>query len=423
MTPGARLAAAIDLVDAVLDAARTGGPPADRLVNDYFRARRYAGSKDRRAVQDRVFILLRHGMSLSARAAAAGLAPTGRSLVLISAWAGLSAELFDQPHAPTPPSPGEWTALQAAATLRDAALDQAARWEVPAWLMDHLPDDAAAVFPALTGRAPLDLRVNSVKSDSAAVADALHQAGIAAQPVDQVATALRIDPPVALRDAPVLRAGWADIQDANAQRACLRAAPAPGQTVIDLCAGAGGKTLALAALMGNRGRVLAVDVEARRLAALKRRAETLGVTIAEPVALAADGKPRQRWLRQWQGQADLVFADVPCSGTGTWRRNPELRWRLTPDWFGDLQAVQARLLREAATLVRPGGKLVYATCSVLPGENEQQIDRFLGDQVPFHRAGPDTVWTPAETGGDGFFTSVLVCSAEGMAATDADVAP
>ncbi|MBB4210360.1 16S rRNA (cytosine967-C5)-methyltransferase [Rhodothalassium salexigens DSM 2132] len=425
MTPAARLAAAIDLLDVILSAARDNGPPADRLVNDYFRARRYAGSKDRRAIQDQVFDTLRHAVSLSERLAAVGLAATGRTLALCAlddaetadAEGSGNAALFAGPHATHAPDAAEAAALAAARALPADRLSATARLECPAWLADHLDLDAAApVLAALVGRAPLDLRVNTLKAEPEAVRAALAEQGVTAVPVAGTATALRVDPPVSLHQSPLMRDGAVEVQDANAQRACALAAAAPGETVIDLCAGAGGKTLALAAAMANEGRLWAVDIAPQRLKTLARRAAIAGVTVAETVALPATGKPRLRWLGAHAETADLVLADVPCSGTGTWRRSPELRLRLDAEWLDELRQRQARLLDEAAALVKPGGRLVYATCSILAGENDAQIAAFLDRRPDFALADPaggPHAWTPDADGGDGFFAALLVrCPAD-----------
>lgn len=380
MTPGARTQAAIELLDAVIAAARDEGAAADTLIARYFAARRYAGSKDRRAVRERVYAAIR---ALGERPA------SGRAAMLALAAddADLAATFDGGRHAPAPVAADE---------------PVASRGVAPAWLEQALADagldeDERA---ALVDRAPLDVRLNPLRPAPELVG---------AQPIAGLPDARRL--PAGFDLAPF--AGAVEAQDAGSQAVTLAAAARAGMTVLDLCAGAGGKTLALAAAMQNEGRIVAADVDRARLSRLAPRAEAAGVTIAETRLL----DPGREAAALADVAADVVLVDAPCSGTGTWRRNPEARWRLTPARLDRLVATQARLLDIAADRVRPGGALNYIVCSLLDAEGSAQVAGFLARRggwaaepadLPLGRA-HGTGWrlTPAHDGSDGFFVARL----------------
>jgi len=347
MTPQARVQAAIEILDEVIAAARAKGAPADRIISNWFRSRRFAGSKDRRAVRELVYAAIR----------ACGEVPaSGRAAMLrVAAGDPALARLFDgSRHAPAPIRAGE--AVAAAGTA-------------PRWLADTLAASGidADGQAALLTRAPVDIRINILKA-------ALAQLPEPGEPTI-VPGARRFAPDTPVEQWPAYQSGAIEVQDAGSQLVCAALDARPGEALIDLCAGAGGKTLALAAAMDNRGRLLACDADRARLSRLLPRAERAGVTIAETRLLDA-GREADA-LTDWVGQADAALVDAPCSGTGTWRRNPESRWRLTPSEVTRLAALQARLLALAATLVRPGGRLVYVVCSLLDAEGADQVDAFL----------------------------------------------
>ena len=390
MTPGARAQAAIDLLDEIIAAATGNGAAADTLIARYFKTRRYAGSKDRRAIRDLVYAAIRRAgeRPVSGRAALLGLA--GGDAAIAAAFDGA-------PHCPAPIAPGEPVAAPGIA---------------PAWLMEALstalsPDE----LPALLDRAPLDLRVNRLKADRAAVLAAVPQA----VPGAHAADAVRLPEGVAVEALPIWAEGWIEVQDEGSQLIAAACAAAPGMTVIDLCAGGGGKTLALAADMANAGRLIASDTDRARLSRLAPRALRAGATGIGTVLLNPDRESEA--LAHLRGQADIVLVDAPCSGTGTWRRNPEARWRLTPDRIARVTVTQARLLDIAARLVRPGGALIYAVCSLLDAEGRGQADGFLSRHpgwsavdTPFdagRRHGAGRLLTPARDRTDGFFVARL----------------
>ena len=374
----------------MIDAALAQGAPADRLLADWSRGHRFAGSKDRRAIRDLVYAAIR----------ACGPVPkSGRAALLrLAADDADLAVLFDgSPYGP--PVIGEHEQAASAGVA-------------PAWLAERLASsgivgpDAAAML----GRAPLDIRVNRLKAARDAIV--LPEAGEALPVPD----GLRLPAGTQVEQWPAYLGGEIEVQDAGSQAACLAAAPQAGELVIDLCAGAGGKTLALAAMIGNAGTLIASDTDRGRLSRLGPRAERAGAKVAETVLLNP-GRELEA-LAPWQGKADCVLIDAPCSGTGTWRRNPESRWRLTARELDRLTALQARLLDIAAQLVRPGGRLVYITCSVLDEEGAGQVDAFLARSPGFSANAPVLPFgtsrgsgvrlTPGHDSTDGFFIASLL---------------
>lgn len=387
MTPQARVQAAIEILDLVIAAARANGAPADRIVGDWFRTRRFAGSKDRRAVRELVYAAIR---------ACGPIPPSGRAAMLRLAQGDPAlASLFDgQGHGPAPIAVDEPVAEGGVA---------------PAWLEralreSDIPGEAAR---ALLDRAPLDVRVNRIKADRATLA--LPAPGEPALAPDS----LRFPHGTRVEEWDAYAAGQIEVQDAGSQLVCSALAVQPGELVIDLCAGAGGKTLGLAAAMDNRGRLIACDVDRSRLSRLEPRALRAGVTIAETRLL--DPNREAAALADLAGHADAVLVDAPCSGTGTWRRNPEARWRLTPDQLARYAAIQARLLDLAATLLRPGGRLGFVTCSLLDAEGAGQAAGFLARHPDWaadpltlgagEERGPGLRLSPGRDGTDGFFVA------------------
>lgn len=373
MTPQARVQAAIELVDQIVASARESGAAADILIARYFKTRRYAGSSDRRAVRELVFRAVRRAGDppVSGRAALLGLPDL--------------LPLFDgSPHGPAAIAPGE--------PVAEAGI-------APAWLLDRFdpligPDE----LPALLERAPLDVRVNRLKPGHAAIP--------AGEPTPHAPFGLRLPEGTRIEPGPV------EIQDEGSQLVCLACEAAPGTLVVDLCAGAGGKALALAADMDDRGRLIACDTDRTRLSRLPPRLALAGVTIVETRLL--DPGREAAALADVAGQADLVLVDAPCSGSGTWRRNPETRWRVTPERLLRLTALQTRLLDIGAGLVKPGGRLVYAVCSLLAEEGRDQAEALAArsslvpEPVPMEAgrpAGPGNLLSPAHDGTDGFFVA------------------
>ncbi len=389
VNPAARLQAAIDLLDKIIAAARDQGGSADTIIARWFGERRYAGSKDRRAIRALVYDAIRMLGERPESGRAAMLALVRRQPEL--------AALFDgSPYGPTSIAPDEPVA---AAGVLPA-------WLAEAFALSGLDADEQA---ALLERAPLDIRVNTLKADPAAI-----QAEIpGAVPLPCLSAGLRVPSDAAVEQLPAYKEGRLEVQDAGSQFVSLAAGVERGQHVIDLCAGGGGKTLALAAAMANHGSILACDIDRPRLSRLMPRAERAGVSIAETRLL----NPNQEaaMLADQAGRADAVLIDAPCSGTGTWRRNPEARWRLTPQRLDRYVATQAALLDIGADLVRPGGVLVHVVCSLLDAEGAGQAQAFL-DRHPGWSAqplslgagtphGPGLRFTPLADSTDGFFVA------------------
>ncbi|WP_112323844.1 RsmB/NOP family class I SAM-dependent RNA methyltransferase [Oceanibium sediminis] len=361
MTPGARLAAAIACLDDIL-----AGEVAERVLTRWARVSRFAGSKDRAAVRDIVFDILRQRRSSLWASGAA--VESGRALVIgqCAQETPESLALFDgQGHAPPPLSPDEQAALRPDL----AAAPEAVRLDIPApmegLLRDSLGADLVPVMQELRHRAPVDLRVNRLKADLASARQALAGEGIETAPVPGVPDALRVlTNPRRINTSRAYCDGLVELQDAASQSVVAALAPRPGKRVLDLCAGGGGKTLALAALLGGDQTIHAYDVNPRRMRDLPERARRAG----GQVSLLDDAD-----LEAMTGRFDRVMVDAPCSGTGSWRRMPDHKWRLTPQDVEKLVEVQRGILDRACRLVRPGGRVLYATCSLLTPENGDQI--------------------------------------------------
>ena len=391
MTPGARIQAAIELVDQIEQAIAAGGAPADALVARYGRERRYIGAKDRDAINRLVYDVLRHRALLRWRLGQVGAEPAPRALVLaalVSDGSFSPAVFGDGAYAPPPPDRAEQGWIAALGQVDDAQAPRDVRLEVPAWLLDRLDrrlgDAVEAELQALAGRASVDVRVNTLKATPDKVRDGLAQDGIAVEPVPLAPLALRHCGHRRLTGTSVFKRGWIDVQDAGSQLAAALVDARPGQQLCDLCAGAGGKTLALAAAMANRGQIHAFDIDGRRLRELAKRGQRAGVRNVQAAQLPRQGARRAQRLAPLAGRMDRVLLDVPCSASGTWRRHPDLKWRLSPDRLSTYAATQRDLLAEGAELVRPDGRLIYVTCSLLADENEVQIETFLSNCPGWH---------------------------------------
>jgi 16S rRNA (cytosine967-C5)-methyltransferase len=387
MTPAARLQGAIEVLDEVIASVREDGPPADTIVTRYFKQRRYAGSGDRRAVRELVFRAIRRTAERpsTGRGAIFGLAQADPQLL----------EFFGQPRGPEPVQTGE--------TVAPAGI-------VPEWLLGELsPLVAESEQAALLDRAPVDLRVNI----AGASRDELLAQFEGAEPTPFSPWGIRLPPGSRIDNHPAYRSGLVEVQDEGSQMIALSCGAAGAERILDLCAGAGGKALALGAA-APQATILATDSNRARLSKLPDRAERAGVRIEtrllNPPNELAD-------LDDWRGTADVVLVDAPCSGSGTWRRNPEGRWRMTPERLDRVVALQARLLDLGAELVRPGGRLVYAVCSLLSREGAGQIVGFISrrsswivQETPFAAGrldGAGRLLTPGHDGTDGFFVARL----------------
>jgi 16S rRNA (cytosine967-C5)-methyltransferase len=442
VTPAARLAAAIDLLDALEAQPRR---PADATANDFFRARRYIGGGDRRAVNELAWSVVRQRLRLDWWLGRIRCRPTARMLVaaalLLDQGLDLAQVLASFPggqYAAEPLSTLEERLLRQLDAGRGGAggvihpeMPEAIRLDLPDWVLpgfrarfgERLPEEAAA----MEREAPLDLRANLLKTTREEAAAALAAEGIETELTPFSPWGLRLPQRRPVTQTRAFTEGLIEVQDEGSQLIALLTDARPGMRVVDLCAGAAGKTLALAGAMRNRGRITACDVSAPRLEGAVKRLRRAGADNVERHLLA----PGDRWAKRRAGQFDRVLVDAPCTGTGTWRRNPDARLRTDSTALAELCIKQAEILGRAADLVRPGGRLVYATCSLLPEEDEAQIEAFLGrhpDFAPFPLAdawaeaggtgappaeGPYLVTSPARHGTDGFFAAILQRQPEG----------
>ena len=419
MRDGGKLAAAI----AVLDDMETRHVPAHMALKAWGEHSRFAGAKDRAFVAGLVLDVLRRRRSLAWRLGRED--NRARSLAALSTVWGwpldrIEAASADE-HGPGPLTDAERTGLIAPRDLAEAP--HSVRGDYPDWLDDSLQrvfgDRRAEEMHALAQRAPVDLRVNTLKSDAAAVLKAL--SALDPEPAPLLPGAIRLAAPAAaeraapVEAAPAFERGAFEVQDLGSQIAAACAGDIRGRQVLDLCAGGGGKTLALAAAMGNSGQIFAYDSDARRLKDTVVRSKRAGVRnlqIRSPLEREA--------LADLVGQMDLVFVDAPCTGSGTWRRHPDTKWRLTPQQLASRMAEQDKVLGQAAAYVKPGGLLVYVTCSVLAEENEDRVEAFLSTHPEFAPEQPDLPavagyltpggalrLTPLDAQTDGFFACRL----------------
>ncbi|MDD5585502.1 MAG: RsmB/NOP family class I SAM-dependent RNA methyltransferase [Alphaproteobacteria bacterium] len=428
MTPSARLQATIELLGMI----ETVPQPADALVSGYFRARRYIGSKDRAAISAMTYDVLRHQARLSwwLEKIKAGITPRARFLAYLflveNKKPSTLNELFTgKKFSPDPLTEAERTLLKKLEghTLEHPDMPDTVPGECPEWAAPSLKKRFGKRFDAemaaLLQPASLDLRINPLKTTREEALAVLLKNGFDAKPCKLSPFGIRIQGRPALNTVSLLRNGHAEIQDEGSQLVALLVDAKPGERIVDFCAGAGGKTLALAAQMKNKGRIVACDVLESRLKRSAERFRRADVHNIEVKTLNSENDP---WVKRHKGMFDRALVDAPCSGTGTWRRNPDQRWRSLGKGLETLLPLQANILASAARLVKPGGRLIYATCSLLPEENEQQIEQFLTahpefQPVPVEEACADLpkvphnglymALTPAGHNTDGFFAAVM----------------
>ncbi|PVB63723.1 RsmB/NOP family class I SAM-dependent RNA methyltransferase [Labrenzia sp. 011] len=426
MKDGGRLAAAIE----VLTEVETRHRPVQVALRDWGAAHRFAGSGDRTAIGNLVFDALRNKASLAASLQDG----SPRTLVLATyarTWQkgvpALTEALTQDVHAPDPLTDDERDRLTAppAGDMADHALADVPEWLWPGF---HAAFGERAIEEgrALAQRAPVDLRTNTLKSDRDKLLKRLSHTD--AQPTGLSPLGMRIEARPGLARMPHVQAeegyrkGWFELQDEASQIAALLAQAKPGEQVLDYCAGGGGKTLALAAAMQNKGQLYAYDADRLRLAPIHERLQRAGarnIQVRDPASSTLD---------DLAGQMDLVFMDAPCTGTGVWRRRPDSKWRLAEKALADRIEDQRHVLEHASRYVKPGGRLVYVTCSVLAAENQDQADWFLANNADFRPSSALDVWkailpgmpepryvtergdllmTPASTATDGFFVAIF----------------
>ncbi|ARN22448.1 RsmB/NOP family class I SAM-dependent RNA methyltransferase [Piscinibacter gummiphilus] len=365
MHPNALLELSTDLLHQVLQFQA----PADRVVSDFFRTHRELGSRERHTLAETTYGVLRQRL-LFQHLAQSGKGEMERRLALLG-WQGndgfLKAAMSEQEQ--------QW--LEKVRQVDTAALPERLRHNLPDWLAEPLQAALGEEFwplvDALNSSAPLDLRVNTFKAKREDVQAALKAGGIESEATPHSPWGLRVQGKPALNKADTFTKGEVEVQDEGSQLLALLTDAKRGEMVVDFCAGAGGKTLALGASMRNTGRLYAFDTSGHRLAALKPRLARSGLSNVYPIQIAHERDDR---IKRLAGKIDRVLVDAPCSGLGTLRRNPDMKWRQSPQSVAELQAKQEAILASAARLLKPGGRLVYATCSLLDSENEGIADAF-----------------------------------------------
>lgn len=423
MKAAARIQAAIELMAEIYHSTA----PADAIVHGYMRQRRYIGAGDRREISELVYGIMRSYWLLEGILHHFWASPSddaiqkARRHILIYLHKFKPefsvVDLFSgEEYAPKRLTTTEHDLLGQVKEFNCEDLPEAAQLSCPDWVYNLLkanyPHNYRAILLSLQATAPLDLRVNILKSGREKVLAKLRREGYSCEPTSLSPWGIRLQERQPLKHHPLLQEGVLEVQDEGSQLIAMVCAVEPGMAVWDYCAGAGGKTLALAAMMQNKGRILATDTVAWRLKNAPQRLRRAGVHNVETRVL---DEQAGKWLKRQAGKFDCVLVDAPCSGSGTWRRNPELRWRMDATGFQELLQKQQEILDKAALLVKPGGRLVYATCSLLSPENREQIEAFLKKhpQFAFYSLSYDYAnngaleLNPADHQTDGFFAAVL----------------
>ncbi len=369
--------ALLDLAGELLGAVLRFDQPADAVVSSFFRQHRSLGQRERHALAETVYTVLRRRPLLQ-HLAQSGAGLLERRLALLG-WQG-SEDFFD--GALTPPET-EW--LERVRGVAAGSLPEQLRHNLPDWLAEALKSALGdeqfwALVASLDTAAPLDLRVNALRAKREEVRTALAGAGIETQPTPHSPWGLRVAGKPAISKLDVFMRGDVEVQDEGSQLLALLTEARRGEMVVDFCAGAGGKTLALGAMMRNTGRLYAFDVSGHRLDALKPRLARSGLSNVYAVQIAHE---RDERIERLAGKIDRVLVDAPCSGLGTLRRNPDLKWRQSPQTIDALRNGQTTILDSAARLLKSGGRLVYATCSLLQAENEEIAQRFSTEHREF----------------------------------------
>ena len=428
MTPAARIKAVLEILER-LEKTRV---PMDASVGDYMRFRTYIGSKDRNAIVERCYSIIRHWARIDWHIERQGMEINPRSvlvayLALVEKPEGIQ-ELFDgSKYGAEALSEAEVKLFNdlSAVELEPSDMPDAVRVECPSdheeVLRGYFGDDFESELAAMIDSAPLTLRVNVTMADREKVKAKLSDDKVETEETTFSPWGLRAKTKTFISKSRAFVKGWIDIQDEGSQLIALACNAKPHMQVMDYCAGAGGKTIALANAMNIKGRIVAMDTEAPRLEKARERLRRAWVTDIVEIRPLSDEK-HAKWFRKQKQNFDVVLTDVPCSGTGTWRRNPDMRWRFYGPTLDELIAIQAEIMDKVANVVKPGGRLVYATCSILPQENEEQVAKFLERNkdfkiLPLAEAWPEGLTPPCEGdfmrltpkrhNTDGFFTAVL----------------
>nr|WP_235515163.1 hypothetical protein [Achromobacter sp. Root83] len=421
----------IDQVQRVLGEILQWTYPADAALSHWLRHHPNLGARDRSEVAEAVYDVLRH-LRRYRQFGESGVGPASRRLAILGLNATLGAQALEEGM---DAAEAEW--LKRVSHIDLATLPRAVRGSIPDWLDERLSvmDSPETLVDALNRQASLDLRVNPLKAERDAMLTELQQSAGRYEPVAMPFSpwGIRMEGRPAINRWPQFENGSIEVQDEGSQLLALLVAPRRGEMIIDFCAGAGGKTLLLGALMRSTGRLYAFDVSAARLARAKPRFARSGLSNVVPVVIDSENDAR---VKRLAGKAQRVLVDAPCSGIGTLRRNPDLKWRQHPEALAELGKLQERILNSAARCVAPGGRLVYATCSLLAEENEVQAERFLASHPDFERVdaaeilgsrcetlkleGPYVQLRPDVHGTDGFFAAVFERRKKAAAPDDAE---
>ena len=422
MTPAARVACAIEILESVISTQR----PADRVVSDGMRQRRYMGSKDRHAVGDQIYRVLRHRSRYDwwLKTARLPMQPRGWVVADVAAYEPdmLRGVFSGVRFGPTPLNPHEQRLVEAIDLhgLEPKEMPRTVLLEVPDWaaapLQSSLGDSIVEELMAMLRSAPMDLRVNTLVTNRDAAAAALAEEGLTTAPTPLSPLGLRLWQRKPLGQVGPFRDGMVEVQDEGSQLLATLVQAEAGMHVVDMCAGAGGKTLALGAQMGNRGRLTALDIHEAKLERARERLRRAGIQNTRCRMIEGT---RDRWFKRHTDEFDRVLVDAPCSGTGTWRRNPDARWGRAGVNLEELVTIQNQLLHRAASIVKPGGRLIYGTCSLLNLENEDRVADFIKKHPQFSVKPVSEIMelegceqflklSPARHNTDGFFGAVLV---------------
>ena len=428
MKHSARIKSLIEFLSQLDDTNR----PADSLLSYEFRQRRYIGSKDRADIANRFYRILRHTARYQWWAKQKGFEPTARIMVILDCafherhpdWDDLfSGDAYGADRLTA--KEYDFAQYASKSDINHKDMPEMVRTECPEWLYARFKklfgDNFVAEMDAMMEPAELHLRVNGLKTSREEAQIALKKNDIHPRLGALSPWCLIVDgrPPLSATD--VFQQGWVEIQDEGSQLIALLTDVKPGERVVDFCSGAGGKALAMASMMENKGRLVACDVLEGKLKRAKVRYKRAGIHMIETRPLSSE---RDKWVKRSKGGFDCVLTDAPCSGTGTWKRNPDMRWRFHGPDLDELIVLQRSILESACRMVKPGGRLVYATCSLLPEENENQIEFFLKNNPDFERVSVAEIWkekgfkpqdgmgdymalTPGKTGTDGFFAAVM----------------
>ena len=377
MRPAAQLQATIELLDHI----DQNNYPADRVMAKYFRERRYIGSKDKYAISEQFYAILRQRLSLSYLLEQHNLSISTRNLAALlihSEKQSISDYFNGEKYSPAILYQGD---IDTIVSIEFAELDSAPEYiklNVPKWIAPKLKavlgDDFESEMTATNQRASTDIRVNLLKSNVQQVSELIKDNSYDFDLSSISPWGLSFKQRVALFNLKEFKQGWFEVQDQGSQLLAQLTNVKAGDRVVDFCAGAGGKTLAMAAMMQNKGSIYACDVHTKRLDNLSKRIKRAG---AHNVRVHVLSSEKDKWVKQQQGKADVVLIDAPCTGTGTWRRSPDSRWNLSQQDLNELVLLQQSILQSASRLVKPGGRLIYATCSLLEEENELQTQSFL----------------------------------------------